>query len=674
VATALPQSPEGACPGDIIGQYIIRRKLGSGGGAVYLAHDIRLDRRASLKLLSPHFQADQTAWVRLLREARAASALSHPAICVVYDIGEDRGRAYYVAMEHVEGQLLATGREERFLMSPLRIRSWLKRHRHTSLLGEEISITLRDVGGDIVGVIGVVRGITERKRAQRELRVSKDRHRDLAEHSEDLICTHDLDGRLLFVNEAAARTLRYSQSQLLRRTIRDILAPEVREDFGKYISVIKRDGVTKGLMLVLTSTGERRIWEYHNMLQTEGVAAPVVHGTAHDITERKQAEMTIRSLLRISEKLNSTLDVDELLNSLVIEAMKLTDAEIGWSGLRTAEGMVCHNYCQSSQMIPFEYYWPPGIGWPGGVLVHKEPYLTNDAQADSVIVPEIRERFGVKSGIGTPILDRHGEVIGFFEVINRKGDSGFTEADMEKLIAVSQAASVALQNALGYRKLKQAQESLRQLAGRLLRLQDEERRRLARELHDGTAQTLATLKVNLAVIEKSAAMLEPRARHALAESLVLAEQCLREVRTVSYLLHPPALDELGLQSALNWYVHGFVERSGIRVDLDLPTSFGRLSRDLEMTLFRIVQESLVNIHRHSGSRTARIRILRSSDEVKMEVSDKGRGMPGGKARDRNLRLGVGIPGMQERVRQLGGRLEIVSGNHGTTVKVFLPLS
>jgi PAS domain S-box-containing protein len=217
-------------------------------------------------------------------------------------------------------------------------------------------------------------------------------------------------------------------------------------------------------------------------------------------------------------------------------------------------------------------------------------------------------------------------------------------------------------------KRKAAEAALHKLSGLLLSLQDDERRRLARELHDSTAQLLVALGIGLSVVNESAGALEPRAQRALAESRTLAAQGLREIRTVSYLLHPPELDELGLESALAAYVDGFVRRSGIQVDLDVAPDLDRLPQEVETAIFRIVQEALANVHRHSGSGTASIRLARGSSGITLEVNDAGRGMQGGCA------PGVGIASMRERVEQLGGRLEIASANGGTTVRAVIPLS
>jgi signal transduction histidine kinase len=165
-------------------------------------------------------------------------------------------------------------------------------------------------------------------------------------------------------------------------------------------------------------------------------------------------------------------------------------------------------------------------------------------------------------------------------------------------------------------------------------------------------------------------------RSALTESIALAEQSMTEIRTLSYLLHPPFLDEMGLLSALRWYAAGFANRSGITVDLELPDSFERLALDTETALFRIVQESLINIHRHAGSETARMRLRRDAETLVLEIEDRGQGIPAASLKQiisGGSVVGVGIAGMSERIEQLGGRLEIASSDLGTTVRVRLPL-
>jgi signal transduction histidine kinase len=221
-------------------------------------------------------------------------------------------------------------------------------------------------------------------------------------------------------------------------------------------------------------------------------------------------------------------------------------------------------------------------------------------------------------------------------------------------------------------ELQHKSEEIQELNGRLVQLQDAERRRLARELHDSTGQMLAALNINLTLMKEMAAQLEnAKIGKMVEDSGALTEELTRQIRTMSYLLHPPLLDEAGLESALRWYIDGFVQRSNIAVDLVVYEDVGRLSSEVEIALFRVVQESLTNVHRHSGSRVASVRIARDSEQVTLEVRDEGKSEQQGK---KIFNPGVGILGMRERVRQLGGSLELYSDESGTIVRAFVPLT
>ena len=223
---------------------------------------------------------------------------------------------------------------------------------------------------------------------------------------------------------------------------------------------------------------------------------------------------------------------------------------------------------------------------------------------------------------------------------------------------------------------RRAQEELQKLSGRLLRLQDEERQRIARDLHDATGQNLVALATMLGQLRQ---FLPSRARKSsklLSECQGLADKCIREIRTLSYVLHPPALDQAGLTGAIRDYVKGFSKRSGIQVELELSVRVGRMAREAELALFRVVQEALTNIQRHSGSQRAKIRMTRDSSNLTLEIMDsrnKASGRPARPTREPHFQLGVGIPSMQERVNSIGGRFEIESTSHGTIVRVTLPV-
>ena len=225
---------------------------------------------------------------------------------------------------------------------------------------------------------------------------------------------------------------------------------------------------------------------------------------------------------------------------------------------------------------------------------------------------------------------------------------------------------------------KEAEESRKEaeFAAKLLHVQDAERRRIGRELHDGLGQLVIAVKMNASQVFKEKDKLSPTAARCVTENIELIGQALEEIRTVSYLLHPPMLEEIGLLSALAWYAEGFAQRSKVKVALELASDLGRLPEDYELSLFRVAQECLANVHRHSGSSTAAIKLVRTSKEIKLEVTDAGKGI------DKRLQskiasgasIGVGFRGMQERVKLMGGKLAVQSSDDGTSVAVTLPIT
>jgi len=230
-------------------------------------------------------------------------------------------------------------------------------------------------------------------------------------------------------------------------------------------------------------------------------------------------------------------------------------------------------------------------------------------------------------------------------------------------IAADVTAEVSAQ-----RKLQESQKQLAQLSARLMTMQDQERRRLARELHDSTAQSLSALEMNTSLLESLAS--DERTRQLAGETRAISRQVCDELRNISYLLHPPLLEEAGLVFAVRWFTEGFTKRNNIPVFLDLPAEFPRLDDDSETALFRIVQETLSNIYRHAGATKAWITLRRQSDEsVSMEVRDNGEGLPEGFSLAQSS--GVGLAGMRERMKQLGGSLEVVSSPYGVCVKCRL---
>ena len=273
-----------------------------------------------------------------------------------------------------------------------------------------------------------------------------------------------------------------------------------------------------------------------------------------------------------------------------------------------------------------------------------------------------------KSANSFGILDK---VVAFRSKRLRAQEALRSRHDASELLLKERTAELEKQVSQRYR----AEECLRELTARVLHLQDDERRHIARELHDSAGQYLAALQMNLSALQRESSTLAPLQAIRVADSMEIVNCCISEIRTLSYLMHPPLLDEVGLGAALKGYAVGFAERSGIRVEVDIPADLGRLPSDTETSLFRVVQQSLANVHRHSGSHVAKIKIRRGAEQTTVEIGDEGRGIPPGLLQDFDdcIRLvGVGIAGMRERIRGMKGRFSIRSSPQGTTVEASLP--
>jgi signal transduction histidine kinase len=269
----------------------------------------------------------------------------------------------------------------------------------------------------------------------------------------------------------------------------------------------------------------------------------------------------------------------------------------------------------------------------------------------------------------TALRDESGKLIGFGKVTR-----DFTEI---------MQANEALRREIGDKteiecRLHESERSLRQLSLRLLETQDEERRRIGRELHDSVGQYLVGLKMKVDSLKSAAERNDHENVSQLAECSELADEAIKEVRTISYLLYPPMLEELGLKSAIPWCLEGFTKRSGIETRFEISPDFDRLSSDMELALFRVLQESLTNVSRHSGSSTATVRLLKKNQSVILQVIDKGKGSESNQWQDRSPdgmgTRGVGLRSMSERMRQLGGDLELSTSPSGTTVTATVPVT
>lgn len=500
----------------------------------------------------------------------------------------------------------------------------------------------RDAAGKIVGCIGLSLDVTEQKHTEHALAQSEDQFRSLIEGTRDYaIFMLDPQGCILSWNLGAERINGYKAGEII----------------GKHFSVFYPDEDIKsgkpqhGLKIAAAegrfTTGGWRIRKDGSRFWADVVITALYDGGNHlrgfskvtrDVTERKRAQE------QLSNSEHKFRSIAESANQAIITC--------------DCAGSIC-SWNRGAQVL-FGYAEEEVLGKPL-VMLMPDRYRVHHQNG----VERLR------SGKEPRILGKTIEVYGLrkdgVEFPIELSLSGWRSGDDEFYTGIISDLSIR----------KKAENWLRQLSGRLLEVQDEERRRMARDLHDSTAQTLSALSLSLALVNQCADFTQqPKVAKAIAESLDLADQASRELRTFSYLLHPPLLDEVGLADALRWYVAGFTKRTHIEVELTIsPGSFGRLDQDVETALFRVAQESLTNIYRHSGSSTAAIRLALEPGEIVLEVRDYGKGLPPGMQvsnDDWAVTLGVGLRGMRERVRQLRGRMEVRSVQPGTSVEVVLP--
>jgi signal transduction histidine kinase len=299
---------------------------------------------------------------------------------------------------------------------------------------------------------------------------------------------------------------------------------------------------------------------------------------------------------------------------------------------------------------------------------HEKPVPVADMRTDPSFAAcwDLALSQGVQAAWSLPILSKDRRVLGTL-VLFYPTPQPPCERDLELLEQVIHMAAIAIE-------CHRNGEELREFSRRLYQSQDEERRRIARELHDSTGQRLAVLEITLSMVKGAIARQPQECDRVLSQCTSLARSISDEIRTLSYLLHPPMLDECGLNTAIRSYVSGINQRNGLHVEVEIPQDLCRLSEEAELAIFRIVQASLTNVHLHSGASKAKVRIEQNLDGVIVVVSDKGRGIPEGVLdhTSRTRTVGIGITGIRERVKQLGGRLEIETGRKGTKVKATIP--
>ena len=476
-------------------------------------------------------------------------------------------------------------------------------------------------------------------------------------------------------------------------TWRGVLHDDDRQNPEKLMNdAIEKHQRGDNVYRIVLSTGEVRwIHAIGNTLYDEQGKPQRMTGICLDITERKRVEVelrranrTLQMLSKCNQILVHAVEETELLREICRVVVERGGYRMAWVGFAeqdeaksvrpAAEAGLETGYLDTANIT-----WADterGRGPTGTCIRTGEPVIARNILTDPAFAPwrEAAIQCGYAASASLP-LKVDGHVLGALMVYAVEPDT-LDAAEVELLTELAGNIAYGITALRARLEQQRVEEELHRLSAGLLQVQDQDRRHLARELHDTTAQHLAALTLNLSSLKKLLSKTSDPAQGLCSDCLQLANQAAQEIRTQAYLLHPPVLEVMGLAGGVEDYAGGFSARSGVAVDFEAPTDFGRLPEDMELALFRIVQESLANVLKHSRSARAKIRFTRQASSVTLEVQDMGQGIGADVlARIKAMRggSGVGLAGMQERLRLLGGRLEFESGPTGTTVRATVPL-
>jgi len=568
---------------------------------------------------------------------------------------------------------------------------------------------LRDAEGRIVGGINMLLDVSNRKHNEQTSNLLA----AIVDCSDDAIVSKNLEGVITSWNKSAERIFGYSAKEAIGQHI-SLIIPQNRR--VEEIDILAR--LRRGERVDHFDTKRQR--KDGSLLDVSLTISPVMDDAgkvvgaskvARDISERKLAEKSLadavrqqKALFHLADRLHRAPSLDDVYNAsmdAICAALQCDQASIllyddegvmrfvAWRGLSDGYRRAVEGHSP----------WKPDQENPQPVCIQD---VRNADIADSLKSTLMAE--GIVSLAFIPLVSE-GKLIGKF-MVYFPHPRVFKDDEIELSIVISRQLAFAIERKRADEALRQSEErfrnlsetldaevrvrtkelelrnsdvlkqseQLRELSWRLMRAQDEERRHIARELHDSAGQTLTVLGMNLAQLVQKTGRKAPGLALDVEMIQETVQQLHREIRTASYLLHPPLLDENGLASALSWYVEGLIQRSGLDIKLRIAEDFGRLPADMELMVFRIVQEALTNIHRHSGSKSAVIRVTQEANTILVDVQDTGKGISPEKLADiQSHGSGVGIRGMQERLRQFQGEIKIESGSSGTRVLVTIPI-
>lgn len=561
---------------------------------------------------------------------------------------------------------------------------WRIKKDGSAFWANDVFTSLKDDEGRVYGFLKVTRDLTERRKVEEEIKKSRDFYLKLLDDFPNPVWRSGTDGKFNYFNKAWLKFVGSSIEQAPDERWMDNIHPNDKEKvINEYYNSFKQQ---KNFIL------EFRLKDFHGHYRwmivfgmphydPDGIFLGYL-GSCYDVDDRKKYEDTINTLLSISEKLYSSLEIDQISDFLITESIQLIDAESGYACLLSDSSFVVKRYYHNDHWEYFNKTFSMSDKIPQRFIANKNSYLSNAPDKDLWIDEALISKYKIRQVLSTPLFDSSGELIGFFELHNKKNNKIFNNDDVNLLRAVAHNASISITKSLNYEKLRKteyqlrsSESELRNLAAQIQYAREAERQHIAREVHDELGQLFTGINLNISLL---AELLEQNKKPSVKEILeelhsvqIFVDKGIQTVRDISGKLRSYVLDHLGIIPAIQEYCREIERISNIKCNFTSAIDSCDLDEEKNVALFRIVQEALTNVIRHAGASRIEVNVSQNRNRLDILISDNGKGIPENRS---SLTGSMGILGMKERTIFLGGELNIESNSaDGTKIHLSIPL-